>query len=614
MKKVLSLVLCMVTLLSVFTATAVTVSAASPADVMYVQSSGFVGGKITYNLYLKNNTSVVGTIVKVVYDPAVLKPVSGGAHSSVASVNGIFVADKMSGVNNAYSMAFVSMDGYNVGSADKAFMTVSFELIDKSYPETSVSFYCVEFNTTDTSKKIEKNDSNPPLITTHRTNTLNKLTYVGVYSYEKGLRIEWKATPGAKGYIVYKHNGTGYAQIGTTAANKLYYDDPNVAANGTGKYIVRAYNDSKYDNGRDSAASTALTGYYVKPTDKVSVATQAGSIKVSWVAVSGATSYRVYRREIYANGSRSGWTFLGTKDAKTYTHTDSSGLASNKYYEYTVRAYTANGASAVCRFAAVRYFAAPTVTVKAVTGGVKVSWNAIDGAKSYNVYRMYNGDKSWTYIKTVPAGTLTYTDTAASSGRNIFYTVRAVGQNGASAYKSVKISYVGIPHLTSVANVYGGVQVKWNAIPRASGYRVYRRAAGEKHWSYITTVTSTSYTDKNVKAGVYYKYTVKTVFYKMFSDCEAGLLVRYIPSPKLTSIANTSSGITIKWQGSSAATSYRVYRRASGEKSWSYIGTVKTTQFTDKNVTHGRYYRYTVRAVNGYYSGFDGNGLLIKRS
>lgn len=610
MKKVLSLVLCMVMLLSVFTATAVTVSAASPTDVMYVKSSGFTDGKITYDLYLKKNISVVGTIVKVVYDPAVLKPVSGGAHSSAASVNGIFVADKMSGVNNAYSMAFVSMDGYNVGSADKAFMTVTFELVDKTYPKTSVSFYCVEFNTTDTSKKIEKDDSNPPLISTLTTSTLDKLTYVGVYSYENGLRIEWKATAGATGYRVYKHNGTEYKAIGTTASNKLYYDDPDVTANGTGKYIVRAYNAS----GEDSGASTALTGYYVKPTDKVSVATQAGSIKVSWVAVSGATSYRVYRRVINADGSRSGWTFLGTKDAKTYTHTDSSGLANNTYYEYTVRAYTANGASAVCRFAAVRYFVAPTVTVKAVTGGVKISWNAISGAKSYNIYRMYNGDKHWTYFKTVPAGTLTYTDTAANSGRNIFYTVRAVGQNGASAFKSVKISYIGIPHLTSVANVYSGVQVKWNEIPRANGYRVYRRAAGEKHWSYITTVTSTSYTDKNVKAGVYYRYTVKTVFYNMFSDCETGLLVRYIPSPKLTSIANTGSGITIKWQGSSVATDYRVYRRASGEKSWSYIGTVKTTQFTDKNVTSGRYYRYTVRAVNGYYSGYNGNGLLIKRS
>ncbi len=609
MKKVLSFILCVVMVASVFTAAAVNVSAAAPTDVMDVVTSGVSNGKVTYDIYLKKNVSLVGAIVRVVYDPAVLKPVSGGAHASSASVNGLFANGMVSGTNNTYALAFAAMNDYTVGNTNKAFMTVTFEVISKTYPKTDVNFYCVEFNSSNTSLKIEKNDTNPPLLEKVSTITLGKTNYVGVYSYEKGLRVEWKATPGATKYEVFKKNSAGkYQSLGTTT--KLYYDDPNVAANATATYIVRAHNGS----GIDAGASTSVSGQFVKPTDKITATLQADSIKVNWLAVSGATYYQVYRRVINANGTRSGWTFLGKKDAKTLTHTDKSGLVNNTQYEYTVRAYTAKGASGVCRFAAVRYVPAPTVTAKAVTGGVKVSWNAINGAKSYNIYRMYNGDKHWTYIKTVSASELTYIDKAVTSGRNVFYTVRAVTPNGASAYKaSAKLSYIGIPHITSAANVLQGVQVKWNAVPRANGYRVYRRAAGEKHWSYITTVKGTSYLDKTCKAGVYYRYTVKTVFYSMFSDCETGLLVRHIPAPKLTSIANTSSGIQVKWQGSSAAAQYRVYRRANGEKSWSYIGTTKSTQYLDKNVTAGRYYRYTVRAVNGYYSGFDGNGLLIKR-
>ncbi len=609
MKKALSLVLCLIMIASVFTAATVSVSAASPADVMYVNSTGFVNGKVTYNISLRKNISLVGTIVKVVYDPAVLKPVSGGAHSSAANANGIFVADKVKGTSNQYSLAFVSMDTYNVGNADKAFMTVTFECIDKTYPQTSVSFYCVEFNTTDTSKRIEKNDSNPPLISKITSSTLNKISYVGVYSYEKGLRIEWKATPGATGYKVFKYNGSSYVQIGTTKG--LTYDDPNVSANSTGKYIVRAYNSySDYD----SAARAAITGYYVKPTDKVAVSIQPASVKVGWYTVAGATSYRVYRRVINSDGSRSGWTFLATVPAGKVNYYDSNALKSGTYYEYTVRAYTANGASAVCRYAALYYYAAPKVTVKAVTGGVQVSWNAVSGAKSYNVYRMYNGDKHWTYIKTVPAGTLSYTDKAVVSGRNVFYTVRTVGQSGASSYQSVKISYVGIPHLTSVANTYSGIQVKWNKVANATGYRVYRRASGEKSWTYLTTTKNVYYNDSNVKNGVYYKYTVRTVFYSMLSDFEAGLLTKCVATPKLTSISNTTAGINVKWGAVGGATEYRVYRRASGETSWTYMGAVKTNQFTDKNVKRGVYYRYTVKAVSGYQSGYNGNGLLIKRS
>lgn len=610
MKKALSLVLSIVMLMSVFSVLSVTVSAAEPADVMYVKSNGLSGGKLTYDIYLKKNISLIGTIVKVVYDPAVLKPVSGGAHSSASSVNGIFVADMIKGSNNAYSMAFVSMDSYNVGSADKAFMTVTFEVINKSYPKADVKFYCVEFNTSDTSKKLEKNDANPPLIQSFSQTTLDKITYVGAYSVENGLRVEWKATPGATGYYVYKLNsaGTKYEKIGETKANKLYFDDTSVAANSSAKYIVRAYNAS----GIDSAAVN-ISGYYVKAPSKVAVSIQPKGIKVGWYLVNGATSYRIYRRVINPDNTRSGWTYLYTAGAKQKNYIDTKGLQSDTYYEYTVRSYTANGTSAVCRYAAIRYYPAPTVAVKAVSGGVKVSWNQIAGAKQYAVYRKYNGAKSWTYLGSVSADTLSYVDKAANSGRNIFYTVRAVGNGSKSSFVAKKIAYVGIPHLLSAKNIVGGVQVKWSAINNAKGYRVYRRAAGEKGWTYLTTVKTTSYTDKNVKSGVYYKYTVRTVFNKLYSGYESGILVRYMATPKLTSIANSGSGITVRWNAVGGAASYRVYRRAAGEKGWKYIKNTTSTSFTDSNVKKGVTYRYTVRAVNRHMSSYN-SGLAIKRS
>lgn len=605
MKKALSIVLSLVTLLSVFSCLGVAVSAAEPADVMYVKSNGLAGGKLTYDIYLKKNISLVGTIVKVVYDPTVLKPVSGGAHSSASSVNGIFVADTIKGSNNAYSMAFVSMDSYNVGSADKAFMTVTFEVINKNYPKADVKFYCVEFNTTDTSKKLEKNDANPPLIQSFSQTTLDKITYVGAYSIENGLRVEWKATAGATGYNVYK----GGKKIGSTT--KLYYDDTTVSANTSATYTVRAYNAS----GEDSAAVN-ISGYFVKPTDKVAVSIQPDGIKVGWYLVSGATSYRIYRRVINPDNTRSGWTYLYSAGAKQTTYIDKKDLKANTYYEYTVRAYTDKGASAVCRYAALRYYPAPTVSAAAVSGGVQVSWNKITGAQKYNIYRMYNGAKTWSYIATVTADKLSYVDKAAISGRNIFYTVKAIGtDNAMSSYVSKKISYVGIPQLTAASNVPGGVQVKWNKVANASGYRIYRRAAGEKYWTYLTTVSGSavSYTDKNVKSGVYYKYTVRTVFYSMFSGYESGKLVRYIATPKLTSIKNDTAGVTVKWGAVASATQYRVYRRGAGQTTWTYLGTVTGTQYTDRNVVKGSYYRYTIRAVGGYYSGFDSKGLVIKR-
>ncbi len=610
MKKVVSLMLSLVIFLSVFSVLGVTVSAAKPSDVMYVKSTNFSGGKVTYNVYLKKNINLIGTIVKVVYDPAVLKPVKGGAHSSAASVNGLFVADKVKNSKNAYSMAFVSMDTYKVGSSDKAFMTVTFERISKSYPKTSVKFYCVEFNTADTKKKIEKNDKNPPLITSFSTSTLNKTTYVGVSCVEKGLKLQWKATPGATGYYIYKHDGKDFVRIKTVSSKTLAYTDTTVKANTSGKYAVRSYNSAGIDSGYNGSVS----GYYIKSPGKVALSAQPTGIKVGWTKVTGATGYRIYRRVINSDGTRSAWTYLkDVKSVNTLTYIDKSNLKSGTYYEYTVRSYNAKGISAVYKYASLRYFPAPKVTVSGVTGGVKISWNTISGAKKYNVYRKYSGETKWTLIKTVSSSVKTYTDKTAISGKTINYMVKAVGSNGSSSYIAKKISYVAVPHLTSITNVVGGIQIKWNGISKASGYRVYRRAAGEKSWTYLKTVTSTSYTDKNVKSGTYYKYTVRAVVNKVYSAYEDGLLIKYVAVPKLTSISNVSSGINIKWKAVTGATEYRVYRRGAGEKTWTYLTTVKTTQYTDKKVSKGNYYRYTVRAVGSYYSGTDHNGLVIKR-
>ncbi len=517
MKKAILLLLCVVTLVSMFAICGTVASAATPSDVMYVKNSAFVGGQATFDVYLRKNISLIGTIVKVVYDPNVLEPVSGGAHSSSSSANGIFVADKVSGINNAYSMAFVSMDSYSVGSKDKAFFTLKFKVKGTSYPQTSVKFYCVEFNSTDTSLKIEKNDANPPQIGTITTSTLNQLVYKSIAPVANGIKIEWNATPGATRYVIYKYDGESPKQIGETTS--LSYTDTTARVNVTEKYIVRAFNGSVRDSGYSTRSSKLVIGE-------------------------------------------------------------------------------------------------PVAKVKAVSGGVNISWNDIEGATQYYVYRKYNGAKSWTCIAKVSGDTLSYTDKAANSGRNIFYTVRAVSSSGKSSFTAKKIAYVAIPHITKASNGRTGITIRWGAINNADGYRVYRRAAGEKGWKYQGTTKNTSWTDKNVKSNVVYKYTVRTVFRKLYSGYESGKMVRYIAPPKMVAVKNVSEGIYVDWNSVAGANSYRVYRRAAGEKSWTYMGLVNNTQYTDKSVKNGVTYRYTVRALTGkngtgWLGGYEA-GLVIK--
>lgn len=95
---------------------------------------------------------------------------------------------------------------------------------------------------------------------------------------------------------------------------------------------------------------------------------------------------------------------------------------------------------------------------------------------------------------------------------------------------------------------------------------------------------------------------------------EKGAIAQLRPAePELLSLSNTTGGILFKWSQVEGATGYRVYKRGSGEKYWTYITTVKETNYTDSRVASGNYYRYTVRAVNdGGFSTYH-SGIYTKR-
>ncbi len=615
MKKGLSLILCFVMLVSVFSTIAVAAPAVDAKSVVELTKTNCKDVIIKFDIYLKRNVSVSGAIFQIRYDPDMLEIVPDNNNNAFMvkdsygddafSVNGNYVSGETD--EGVYAAAFVTMENY-IATSKKGFLTFRFKVKGQNYGPTAIKLYCVEFNSANPAYNIPKNETNPQNFYTYSGSTMDQIKMTNIYSVESGLRINWEKTKGAVSYNVYKIANGRSIFLGNTT--DLYFDDNTAQPNETSAYTVRALD---INGNLDSGYAGTMSGTYICSPAKLALSINPDGVKIGWYLVEGVEAYKLFRREIYSDGTKSDWIEIFTAGSKTTVYNDKS-LESGKHYEYTIRSISSKGASAICKFASTWYYAAPTVTVTAVPGGVNLKWNAIDNAKSYMIYRKYNGAKSWTLLATVNNDVTTYLDTDAISGRNIDYTVRACCDEYKSAYVAIRISYVGVPHLTSAANSVNSITVKWNDVQNATGYRVYRRASGEKSWTYLGTAKTNSYVDKVVKNGVYYKYTVRTVFYSLFSNFEDGILVKCVATPKLTSIANTSNGIKTTWNMVSGATGYRVYRRGAGQSTWIYLGTVTTNTFTDKNVVKNNYYRYTVRAVSGYYSGFDTNGLYIKRT
>ena len=240
--------------------------------------------------------------------------------------------------------------------------------------------------------------------------------------------------------------------------------------------------------------------------------------------------------------------------------------------------------------------------------GISVTWSEVEGATGYRVYRRGAG-QSWKYLCTVKD--CKYLDTTAASGAYWRYTVRAVNENGFSAYENgIYIKRVDTPHIAKVTNTVSGVKVTWSAVDYAKTYRVYRRGAGES-WKYLGTVKTTNYVDKTAKSGTLYRYTVRAVS-GYLSAYESGLVIRFVDAPELKAVSKTANGVKVTWGEVPGADSYRVYRRGAGQ-SWVYVTTVTGTSYVDSAVKNAEGpYRYTVRAVDsGRYSSYE-KGLFIR--
>jgi fibronectin type 3 domain-containing protein len=165
--------------------------------------------------------------------------------------------------------------------------------------------------------------------------------------------------------------------------------------------------------------------------------------------------------------------------------------------------------------------------------------------------------------------------------------------------------YLAQPALT-ISNAGNGIQGKWNQVTGATGYAIYRSEFRNGAWTSWTSLgttkgTAKSFTDKTVKSGVAYKYTICAVNGSSKSSSVETNQTVFLSVPTVK-ISSGITGVNVSWSKIEGATSYLVYRRevVNGKWSnWSVLKTVTETSIVDETAKSGTQYRYTVRALSG---------------
>ena len=325
--------------------------------------------------------------------------------------------------------------------------------------------------------------------------------------------LTWNAVYGATSYRIYRSTskGSGYSLLGTTTATS--YTNTGAKAGTTYYYRVKACNDaglSPYSN-VVSGKVKSVTPKPAAPVVKLGNSATSGKPMLTWNAVSGATSYKVYR----ATSQNGTYSLLGTVTATSYTNT---GAKAGVTYYYKVKAVNSAGESAYSNIVSGRA-TVTTLTMghSSTSGKPQLTWKAVSGAASYRVYRATTKNGAYTVINTTKA--LTYTNVGAALGTTYYYKVEALNAAGKSLGFSAVVEGKVAPVLAvGYSSVSGKTQLTWKAVPGATEYQVYRSTQQNSGYSKINTTTATSYVNTGAKANTTYYYKIVAVKGTAVSD------------------------------------------------------------------------------------------------
>jgi len=320
----------------------------------------------------------------------------------------------------------------------------------------------------------------------------------------------------------------------------------------------------------------------------------AEGVKVKWGKVSGAASYRVYRK--VSGGER---TEIGT--AKGTTFVDEK-APSGKKISYYVRCVDSYGrlVSSYSASKSLNYVKAPVIKKFTNTAtGTKINWSESEGAVKYKIF-MLDSKGNWKALATVKS--TGYTHNGLKSDTVYTYTVRCIGSDGkyVSAYhnEGFKNTFLTSPVISSLKNENGGVKISWKKKSGAASYAVYRKNS-KSDWNEIGKAKGTSYSDKTAISGKKYTYGVKCLNSagKSLSKLNSGKSITYVKAPSIKSFSPNATGVKITWAKCDGAVKYRVYCLDS-KGNWQTLGETNSTSYTHGKLKSGKEYTFAVRCLN----------------
>jgi len=332
----------------------------------------------------------------------------------------------------------------------------------------------------------------------------------------------------------------------------------------------------------------------------------------------------------------------GEGDSKTYriasvdstlkTHYIDTNLEPSTTYHYRFTTFDAKGresrphstitAKTLSLPDPVSFFTA----TKELARSAKLLWRPHPDLRvsAYEVDRLDPGEKEFRRVAVVQ-GRLNaeYIDQGLDDNQVYRYRIIAITYNGKKSAPStvVTVSTKPLPlpptALQASRGAIQAVTLRWGASPNKdiAYYNVYRADSPQGSYDYLAKLNRTDFTDKTKQNGanLYYKVTAvdKDGLESLPSDVANGTTMPAPGAPNVTAVVLKGNAVVVSWKSSDPRTvAYELVKTTyTGwfDSKETLFRDIKTTSFTDANITPGLEYGYAVIAV-------DANGLKSARS
>lgn len=235
---------------------------------------------------------------------------------------------------------------------------------------------------------------------------------------------------------------------------------------------------------------------------------------------------------------------------------------------------------------------------------IALHWPEIEGASGYHLYRSNTREGGYALVNQVTSST--YVDEGLSSDTTYYYKL-AYNYGGLTESqwsapleaKTAAEAPQAPADLKATALTSSSVKLTWNAVNKATGYRVTRAEQGTELYEQVYEGNNLSFTDQALVPGKSYSYRVtatNAAGESSYSTVEAQTYSFDSPAGFAVS-AVTDTSVSLGWDGlQGSKVIYTVSRATSASGTYQQVYTGNATTMEDTGLTMGTGYFYTIQA------------------